>query len=269
MLRLLPVLAVLAFVATMVSAATSPTVAATPDGRSVRLATFNIYGNVGHQGRADWVPDAVDEVLRPAPTALALQEACRNQAQEFADRLGGRMEFLTLMPHRCDNGADFGDAVVYRGPANGTAVRRILPGLDEEDEPRGLICVPLRPHGRPMMFCSVHLSLDPGRRLAQTTVLADAEAGRRPDTPPLGEWGQVVLAGDFNAEPTSRELDPLYDTIGAMEALGPRGRFAQPTHGDGKIDYIFTWRAKGSFEYTNAIPCRYSDHSLYTSEFTF
>lgn len=268
MVRLLPVAAVLVFVALVVSAGTTPTIAATPED-SVRLATFNIFGNVGHRGRADWVADAVGAGMRPAPTALALQEACRNQAQEFADRLGGRMEFLTLMPHRCDNGADFGDAVVYQGQPTGPAVRRILPGLDEEDEPRGLICVPLRPHGRKLMFCSTHLSLDPGRRLTQTTLLADIEAGKRPGTRPLGEWGQVVLAGDFNADPDSAELTPLYETIGAKEALGPRGRFIQPTHDDHKIDYIFTWRATGSFEYTNSIASPYSDHDLYTSELIF
>ncbi|GAB3889698.1 hypothetical protein GCM10029964_059900 [Kibdelosporangium lantanae] len=254
-IRMLPVVGMFAIVALGVSAATTPTTAATPGAGSLDVATFNIWGNVGHRGSADWVAGAVDEVLRPVPAVLALQEACRNQAEEFARRLRMRVEFLTLMPHRCDNGADFGNAVVYQAPEEGPTVRRILPGLDE-DEPRGVVCVQLRQ----VAFCSVHLSLDPGRRLTQTRQLASMRLGR----------GPVVVAGDFNAEPMEHELDPMYLVPGVREALGPRGRFTQPTHDDGsKIDYLFTWGGTATFEYAYTRPSTYSDHYLYAARVVF
>jgi endonuclease/exonuclease/phosphatase family metal-dependent hydrolase len=250
--------ALLVVVALGVSAATTPTTAATVatvDGGSLDVATFNIWGNVGHGGDADWVAGAVDEVLRPVPAVLALQEACRNQAEEFARRLRMRVEFLTLMPGRCDNGADFGNAVVFQGQEAAPVVRRSLPGLDD-GEPRGVLCVTLRA----VTFCSVHLALDSGRRLKQTRQLAAMRLGP----------GPVLLAGDFNAEPMDHELDPLYGIPDAREALGPRGRFTQPTHDDGsKIDYVFAWGGAGTFEYTNTRPSVYSDHYLYATRFTF
>jgi endonuclease/exonuclease/phosphatase family metal-dependent hydrolase len=228
------------------------------------VGTFNVWGNVGHQGKADWIGDALAEVLTQPPAALALQEACRNQAQEFASRLGMRMEFMKLMPHRCDNGEDFGNAVLYRGTATGPVVRRIMPGIDE-DEPRGLICVPLTE----ALFCAIHLSIDQGRRLGQTSWLSEVEQGKDPELRPLGKWGPVLLAGDFNAEPRDPELDALYSTIGAKEALGPRAAATTPTHNDNrKIDYIFTWGG-GALGGTTAVPSRYSDHYFYSTWFSY
>ncbi len=270
---MLGVVGVLLLVALVVSAATTPQTQATgedtqnqsrpapPEAWSARVATFNIWGNVGHQGKTDWIPPVINETVGTAPVAMALQEACRNQAAELAARLGMRMEFQALMPHRCDNGQDFGNAVLYQGTATGPVVRRIMPGIDE-DEPRGLICVPLND----MLFCAIHLSIDQGRRLGQTLWLATVEKGGDPQLRPLKSWGTVVLAGDFNGEPNSPELSQLYTTIGAKEALGPRGAYTEPTHDDNrKIDYIFTWGGAASFHGTKAQPTKYSDHYLYTT----
>jgi endonuclease/exonuclease/phosphatase family metal-dependent hydrolase len=260
-MRKLRVAGVLVTIAFGVSAATTPTVAAPVGDHSIRVATFNIWGNAGHRGQAGWIADAIDEVLPQAPAALALQEACRNQAQEFATQMGMRMEFLTLIPHRCDNGQDFGNAVLYRGTASGPVVRRMLPGA-QFDEPRGVVCVPLRQ----FLFCSIHLTIVRKVRSEQTKWLAAVEAGEKPDLPPLRQWGAVVLAGDFNADPRDAELDPLYDTIGAEEALGPRGVSTVSTHDDGrKIDYVFTWGRPGSFQLTGSLLSSYSDHRLYTT----
>jgi endonuclease/exonuclease/phosphatase family metal-dependent hydrolase len=269
---MLGVVGVLLAVGVLVSAATAPPTAATtppaagsaPAGRSMRVATFNIWGNVGHQGKADWIADAVKEVVGKAPGAMSLQEACRNQAQEFASRLGMHVEFMRLMPHRCDNGEDFGNAVLYQGEASGPVLRRIMPGIDE-DEPRGLICVPLTG----IVFCSIHLSIDRGRRGGQTSWLSNVEQGRQPELAPLGRTDSVVVAGDFNADPPDRELDPLFDTIGAKEALGPRGEHTEATHNDGrKIDYIFTW-GQTSLRGAGSHPSRYSDHYLYSAVLSY
>ncbi|MFD1052074.1 hypothetical protein ACFQ1S_44135, partial [Kibdelosporangium lantanae] len=66
------------------------------------------------------------------------------------------------------------------------------------------------------------------------------------------------------------ELDPMYLVPGVREALGPRGRFTQPTHDDGsKIDYLFTWGGTATFEYAYTRPSTYSDHYLYAARVVF
>lgn len=94
---------------------------------------------------------------------------------------------------------------------------------------------------------------------------------RPPEGHPLFAYGSVIIGGDFNALPGTREMSDMYN---GLEANGPRDAqfpYTYPTHDDGrKIDYLFTWdmRGPGRWENTGTLPTPNSDHHFYYSSFT-
>lgn len=241
-------------------------------GETARFATWNMWGNVGHHGSETigWVwPGFQGEIEAKMPgryDAIALQEVCYNLGQRVAEIKGMAMEFIHTGPY-CDNGAAYGNAVLFHRGWETKVVRWMLPN-PENREPRGLIGVALRlsPTWQ-VMFASTHLSTEFDNRVAQLEFLYQREyhndSPPGAETVPLWTYGMAVLCGDFNANPTDWEMDTMWYRINAGE---PYGRGGPDTHDSaGKIDYMFYWTMNNGAQWSNPtiIPSDNSDHHHY------
>ena len=248
-----------------------------PDGsprREHTIGTFNMYGNVGHDGDPEpIVPAIVRSVDDREPLFLGLNEVCENQADALADDLGSGYEvFFASTPRdvgpingerdpndpsqwiTCENGARFGNAIVYR---TDFADDMQEAELDLESPPGGRDYSRTSPcvssAAKQVVFCTAHLDAHDGdaRETEATNLrqgMADEYAGYT-----------TMLGGDLNDTPDSGTLDNFYDPryggdakghlkeVDSIDALPWNCREGETTHGWSwgpfgsrkKLDYVF------------------------------
>jgi len=175
----------------------------------LRLASYNIHGAVGRDGRRDL--GRIIGVLEELDADLvALQEVDSRHGEfdmlaELAQRTGlTPVAGPTLVHHR----GDYGNAILTRAPI--LAVRLIDLSV-EGREPRGAIDADLRMAGGPLRVVATHLGLRPVERRYQVQrLLAALKDAERPVTVLMGDlnewflWGQPSrwLHAYFEATPT-------------------------------------------------------------------
>lgn len=224
------------------------TAAAPPEPVAGSVVTFfahNVAGRTqGNNGRVDPVAgDLVRSIRREQPYAGALNEICGNQARAVDRRLSGyRVEFFGK-GRACPGGVEFGNAVVIRnGP---TTRRRVV--LPTSEGSRELVCVSRR--SSRVAVCSTHLTAERNRpydRVNQAKRVAEVTRGY------VRRGFATYVGGDFNDQPATDTLDPMYRPGyggGAngifTESDGCCGRDGEPTLGTAKFDYGFVswqWR---------------------------
>ncbi|MGI9601338.1 MAG: endonuclease/exonuclease/phosphatase family protein [Acidimicrobiales bacterium] len=213
-----------------------------PDGRSMRLLTYNIHSCVGLDGVMS--PERIARVIaRIEPDVVGLQEVDVgrsstggvDQARIIAEQLGMDLYFHAT---RETEGGYFGDAVLSRLPmrVHHTGPLPRLEG-DHDLEPREAVWIEVDAGQTTFSVINTHLSVHPRERRMQ----ADALLG--PDwlePVPVGE--NIVLCGDFNASPrlpTCRAISRrLTDVQVGLDGHRPRrtwgGRWPVA-----RIDHIF------------------------------
>jgi endonuclease/exonuclease/phosphatase family metal-dependent hydrolase len=185
------------------------------DGR-LRVATWNVHGFVGRDGRRDHVRTAA-ALARVDADLIALQEVdarTRSLAEPHPlDRLAARLGMTAVAgPTLGQPGADYGNAVLTRLEI--LDVRR-HDLSDPRFEPRGAVEMWLAAHGAVVRFVATHFGLRRRERLAQARRLA----ATLDETPRAA--GSVVVAGDVNAWwPWGREACILERAVGP--AVRPR-----------------------------------------------
>ncbi|MEO5624330.1 MAG: endonuclease/exonuclease/phosphatase family protein [Dokdonella sp.] len=154
----------------------------------LRIATWNIHGGVGLDGR--FSPDRIARVIAELDAdVIALQEfGSRRIAFDMRAHLeeAGNARAI-VMPTFSKHGSDFGNVVLSRFHA-GTATRREL-GIAPR-EPRNAIDVIVETPAGPLRVIATHLGLRASERFAQIAMLR-----RELDTPVTLP---TVLLGDFN-----------------------------------------------------------------------
>lgn len=224
---------------------------------SVRMLTYNACGaSCAHEGvtKDQWAETIQTAVGHWSADSVMLTEICYGQYAALRDRLPGYSPVWYATsdgPSGCGKwGADlrFGLAIFVKT----ASVERLVTGLPanpEDGNARGLLCAKGAIEGRTTLSCVTHLSHrgDAGRLAQAQAVRAqvDAWAGSLP----------VILAGDFNAAPTSVEMSEFYGFQGGTGRYGEVDesdrdffhsgctgnycRSGETTHANGKLDYIF------------------------------
>lgn len=204
------------------------------------VVSYNIRGGRDVADRAN-IDRQLDLVRSLDPDVLALQEVDRDwarscsvdQCEYFAAGLGMRCLYAPNLLGKWSPQSrppQYGVAVLWKGldcPSGGAA----LPGLPQR-EPRGLAWVRLEHDGKPFVAVSTHLGRHEMGRLWQVESLCDWAS--RQSAP-------VILAGDFNMEPGSREYESITKqftdlTLGANLLTFPSDRPSR------QIDYVFASR---------------------------
>ncbi len=154
-----------------------------------RLASYNVHGGIGLDGRFD--PDRTSAVLHELRAdVIALQEVTMGDGTDpglLARLAGGVGLHATRGPVMKRGPYEYGNAVLSRYPVDSvTLVDLSVPG----HEPRAAMDMELRVHGRPFRLINTHLGLSPfERRLQGLRLLALlGDAFHHPS----------ALAGDLN-----------------------------------------------------------------------
>lgn len=156
---------------------------------TLTLATYNIHGGVGGDGRfdAERIAQVINEI---GPDIIALQEVEQHRVED--------MDLLGYLAARTDLIAIAGPTLLRETREYGNALLTQLPILSIHPvdlslagrEPRGALDVVLDWQGRPLQVIATHLGLRPGERRHQTRRLLDLLANGEPDL--------AVLLGDLN-----------------------------------------------------------------------
>ena len=219
----------------------TPATASDKSADTLTVVTLNLW----HDQR-DWpkrLSVILPELRRLKPDVLCLQEVLqhenlRNQAQTLADSLGCHFEFASV--DSVESAKRYGNAVLtpHKVLASGTR------NLEPKDDYRVVAHIRFEWRGRAVDAYSTHLHhTKEGGAIRATQIrhlLAYVDSTR-------GD-GPLVLAGDFNAEPGTPEMEllkPRY--VSAFRAVHPKAtRDEAATYNKrfgpdpGQIDHIFT-----------------------------
>ncbi|WP_203919325.1 endonuclease/exonuclease/phosphatase family protein [Rugosimonospora africana] len=203
--------------------------AATVDA-TYHVWTWNVAGWAIHRGSTTdgLITVLTNSIRNRAADFAALNELCWSQYKAVQANLRDSgwpqdvLNFSRFEPHNSTGcgGEPFGLAIFSKAPL-GTADRYALAD-DGTSETRKLLCAPLsdRPHLR---FCTTHLTpWDPDFNTAQLNqVLSYVESyNAAGDT--------VIIAGDFNAQPSYGRLDSWYSpSVNTTYNSGNRGAYRE------------------------------------------
>ncbi|MFP5077178.1 endonuclease/exonuclease/phosphatase family protein [Rhizobium sp. YIM 134829] len=189
----------------------------------LRIVTYNVHSCVGTDRRLD--PARIAEVLAGLrPDVVALQEldvgrarsGGVDQAMAIAEAIGMASHFHPALLVQEEK---YGDAILTALPS-----RLIKAGeLPSAGEPRGALWIELMLGGRPVHVFNTHFGLRRAERLRQAQALAGPDwmgAARQ-------AGGAIILAGDFNAIPSSAAYRHLAGALGPVRGEG--GRLLPPT----------------------------------------
>ncbi|MEV5607169.1 endonuclease/exonuclease/phosphatase family protein [Streptomyces sp. NPDC052225] len=249
--RALPRLTLPAVLLSLVAAA--PPASADAHGAvPLRIATYNIHAGSGMDNVFDL--DRQAAALRALDAdVIGLQEVdvhwgARSQdldvARELADRLGMRVSFAPIYsldpvtaggPRR-----EYGVAVLSRYPIRSAANHEITRLSTQDPNPvpapaPGFGEVTLKVRGIPLQVFVTHLDYraDPSVRIAQVADTRRIMASEREAVP----GARQVLLGDFNAERSAGELEPLWREL--RDAGPVNGGDTYPADAPVKrIDYV-------------------------------
>lgn len=229
----------LLFIAAALPLAACTTGRVTPPGRAVRVATFNIWHDMG-----DWTArqPLLVEALRAADAdVIALQEVLEdagkglpNQADTLARALGGySVLFFSTDPHGAPR--RYGNAILSRLPVLAEAARKLEPLNDY----RTALRVRVRAFGRPIDIVNTHLAWQDDAGPVRARQISDLLSWLPAPGVPL------VVMGDFNAPLSDAGLASL--TSPRFEAALPRESVATTLnpakgHRGRVIDHIFVER---------------------------
>lgn len=226
---------------------------------SFTILQFNMWGWIGYRGRDEIAHATAKTIREQLPAVVTLNEVCLGQLQTVGKDLeeeGIKYQFHhDYILHREDGAGscDFGNAVMWLSDEPADREPEMYLSIPPKEQARKLLAVRVGCLRLPTVLCVTHLTSGRGagmRRLRKKQAVQIAEYVR--------SWKdrgvEVILGGDFNEQPDSPVLDPMYlpayggESSGicyeatSREAPNPgvRTRPFLPTHRSGrKYDYVF------------------------------
>ncbi|WP_328298668.1 FG-GAP-like repeat-containing protein [Streptomyces sp. NBC_00435] len=213
-----------------------PTARAAPvqaavEAATVRTLTYNVCGAAPCQSQkplTEWADGLVRAIGSGAGRAdvVALQEMCRGQYDELRRVLPGYAGVWTSTQKAtgcakwAGEGGDtsFGQALLIRGDQSSvTGMSAVVTPADpvRMTAARSVVCARAPVGGRTVLACGTHLVQDPVTQSGTPVLMRSIE-----------DWADglpVVLAGDFNAEPGSDLLKPVFDGAPGILSLADAG----------------------------------------------
>jgi endonuclease/exonuclease/phosphatase family metal-dependent hydrolase len=204
---------------------------------------------------------SIEVIRKHGPDIVGLQEIDRFWARSAYQDEPAALSAALDMEHRCyaanldhapDNHADrqhqYGTLILSRFPIL-TCSNTLLPRTGENEQ-RGLNLAVIDVEGVPLRFYNTHLHTTEADRLLQTPAISAAIDA----IPSIGD-GPTVIVGDFNARPTSTELQPFFARFtdawakaGDRNGGNPDG-LTSPAVPEGpprnRIDYVLVSRSVG------------------------
>ena len=194
---------------------------------ALRVATWNIHGAIGSDGR--YAPDRIVGVLQEiGADVVALQEVASQEAHaDFLHELErdtGYHVVAGLLRQR--HGSDFGNAILSRYPVRTISHLDLAVG---HYEPRGAldVCIDLGLH--PLLrVIATHLGLRPHERREQVRrILAKVERGAPHPTLLMGDlnewylWGRPLrwLHSHFQHRPAAPRTFPSHRPVFALDRI--------------------------------------------------
>ncbi|HWV64574.1 endonuclease/exonuclease/phosphatase family protein [Chitinophaga sp.] len=200
--------------------------------QKVKVLTYNIHHGENMKQVLD-LQGIANVILATNPDLVALQEvdsvtgrtSRTDQLKELASITGMYTYFAKSMDF---DGGGYGTGILSRFPISSNTTLLLPSSKGKEPRAAGIVTVKL-PGDSSLQFVTTHL--DAGRkdgdRIAQANKLADYF--RATATP-------VIIAGDFNAVPESKEADILREVfMDATSQMGPTFPSDSPRI---KLDYI-------------------------------
>lgn len=229
-------------------------------GDELRVMVYNVHACVGTDGRLS--PQRIAEVIaRYDPDVIALQELDqerprshgKDQAEEIAGYLAMHHRFHAAMELRR---GQYGNAVLSRFPLRLIKAEQLpKPRGLMPREPRGAMWVEFDFRGRTVQLVNTHLGLVRKERLAQIQALLGESWIQRCPRP-------LILCGDFNAGPKTREYRALSSALKDVQEGSPRktwfGRYPVRV-----LDYLFVdgdWKVECVAAPRSALTIEASDH---------
>lgn len=204
--------------------------------KSLRVMTYNIHVGVGMDKKLD-LERIANVILNEHPDLVALQEVDRGvKRTELRDEILELAKLTGLdyaFAHNFDyQGGQYGVAILSRLPIQKTDHRKYE--NTREAERRGMLRVEVKLDNRTINFVTTHLDYqhDDGRVFETEQMLTFLQ----------GVKGPLIVAGDFNDEPTGSAYKLMLKTFqdawltGKAKDAGLSYPADKPTK---RIDYVF------------------------------
>lgn len=225
--------------------------------RAIRVVHWNISGAVLNKGFDNVVDRLFDEAIARKADVVSINEGCRDQVEHLRDRLKAKgfavgLQFAPtgnngLCVHSAGtNTAQAGPAVLILGGGT-VGVNYYWQGTQSVDTrtDRGMACL-TGDFGKKVRICSMHLATGDDEAAAQVGSMMQRFGQSFRDAP-------AILVGDFNASPAhlKAKAPSLYAPTGGFFEADAQAN--QATHGEGKLDYVFTSKDHFTERATTAI----------------
>lgn len=245
------------------------------------LLQFNMWGWLGHHGDdrlGHWTAGVIRELR---PSVVTLNEVCLGQLQAMVRDLrswGLEYQFHhDFILHREDKegSCDFGNALLWPGRRPEAREPEKFLSTPPGEQPRKILAVKVDWLKLPTVLCVTHLTSGGKKTLREAREQQVKEIAGY-----ISAWKdrgfEVLLGGDFNEQPDSPRLDPMYLPVYGRGSRGIcheaacaeahdrqiRRKPFIPTHVAGlKYDYIFMTTAYRPAGVT-CMPAQ-SDHHVY------
>lgn len=216
----------------------------------IRVVTWNIRTGVGNdpEVRGERTPSDLERVARVLrsmrPDVVALQEIDRNRDRTgFVDQTATLARLLEMeghfAPSLVEEAGEYGVATF--SPHAVTHVEHVRFPVSDGWEPRGLLETVVEIGGRPIRILNTHLQVGE----AEDARMQREDSARSIALRMRSSAEPAVLMGDFNADPSSPELQPLAFASDCWVEKGEEGSgftilaspFDEPAN---RIDAIYT-----------------------------